>query len=77
MQYTLTGSSIRRSTLLLEMTGPEFSQYGRSTVLENVYSLLPGEMVVVKDGMTERFFDTTIKARINQGIKILHMNWSI
>jgi len=69
--YALTGSSIRRSTLLLEMTGPEFSQYGRSTVLENVYSLLPGEMVVVKDGMTERFFDTTIKAEDKPGHKNL------
>jgi hypothetical protein len=69
--FSITGSAIRRSALVLEMTGPEFSQYGRSTVLENVYTLLPGEMLVFKDGRTTSFFDTTIKREDRPGNKNL------
>lgn len=69
--YSITGSTMRRSALLLEMTGPEFSQYGRSTVLENVFTLMPGEMLVFRNGKTERFFDTTIKIEDKPGRKNL------
>lgn len=69
--YSITGSTIRRSALLLEMTGPEFSQYGRATVLENVFTLMPGEMLVFRNGKTERFFDTTIKIEDKPGRKNL------
>ena len=69
--FSITGSAIRRSAILLEMTRPEFSQYGRSTVLENVYTLMPGEMLVFKDGKTARYFDTTIKTEDKPGSKNL------
>jgi hypothetical protein len=69
--FSITGSVIKGSALSLEMTRPEFSQYGRSTVLENVYTLMPGEMLVFKDGKTARFFDTTIKTEDKLGYKNL------
>ncbi len=65
--FSITGSTIKRSALLMEMTKPEFIQYGRSTVLENVYTLMPGEMLVYKGGETTRYFDTTIKTEDKPG----------
>lgn len=65
--HTITQNKLRLSALVLEITMPEFSQYGRATILENVFSLLPGEMVVIKDGKIKRNFDTTIKKEDKNG----------
>jgi len=72
--YSITGSAIRKSAIILEMTGPEFSQYGRATVLENVFTLMPGEMLVFRNGKTERFFLQQLKLKISRGEKTLLMN---
>jgi len=69
--HSITGSAINKSALVLEMTKPEFSQYGRSTVLENVYSLMPGELLIFKDGKTKRLYDNTIKTDDKPGSKSL------
>ena len=69
--FSITGSALKRGALLLEMTRPEFSQYGRATVLENVYTLMPGEMLFYKDGKIARYFDTTIKSEDKPGSKYL------
>lgn len=50
------------SMLALEVTAPEYSQYGKNTVLEGVKSLLPGEMVVLEHGKeAQHLYDVTIK----------------
>ncbi len=69
--YKLTGCGLRRSALAMEMTRPEFSQYGRSTVLEDVYTLMRGEMLVVNGKKVVRYYDITIKTEDKPGDKHL------
>ena len=46
--HKLTWEKLKLSSLVMEATGGEFSQYGTSTILENVYTLLPGELKVIQ-----------------------------
>jgi len=69
--YSITGSCLRESALLMEMTRPEFSQYGRSTVLEGVFTLMPGQLLVFNGKEIVSHYDTTIKTEDKQGDKNL------
>ena len=54
--------SFNYSAWFLEMTQPEFSQYGTSTIFKDVFTLLPGECRYYLDGLHIRnLYDTTIK----------------
>lgn len=50
------------SAWYLELTSPEYSQYGTSTIFKNVSTLLPGEFILLRNNLIcVSLYDTTIK----------------